>query len=186
MELKSKWVVMILAVQVVGGMLHGGRTGRFPYSLGTTTMPAGVLAGGALYAHAALHQAVLLRVAALDAPLLQVLAHIADRRSCPPGVPMVPARNTCPVAEKLHHLVVGLGLVFSGEVQVDVGHLVPGKAQEYLKGDVEAVLHQGASAQGAILVRQVHAHLVLALVHVEKALYDSGGSGNGAAGRSPR
>ena len=169
-----------LAVQVVGGMLHGGELVDFVF-LGHHHHARGVLACGALDTHAALHQALFLRVAALDAPLLQVLAHVAIGGLVRQGAHGAGPEHM-PLAEELHHLVVGLGLVFPGEVQVDVGHLIPGEAQEHLEGDVEAVLYQGASAQGAILVRQVHAHLVLALVHVEKALVAMGAAVMGRQG----
>ena len=66
--------------------------------------------------------------------------------------------------------MVGAVLIFAGEVQVDIGNLVALEAQEDLEGDVEAVLGQVLAAEGAVLVRQVNAHLVGGLVHVEEAL----------------
>ena len=64
---------------------------------------------------------------------------------------------------------MGHGLVFAGEVQVDVRHLVALEAQEGFKGNVEPVLHQGIAADGTLFVRQVHTDGVLGR-HVEVRL----------------
>ena len=77
MELKSKWVVIDAAVQVVRGVLHGGRTGRSHSPWARTTMPAGcwpVVRFTPTQPWTRRSFSVLPHV---DAPLLQVLAHIA-------------------------------------------------------------------------------------------------------------
>ena len=53
---------------VVRGVLRWARTDRSSYSAGTMTMPARVLAGGALDAHAARRQAVHFRARSPDGP----------------------------------------------------------------------------------------------------------------------
>ena len=79
-----------------------------------------------------------------------------------------------PLAEQLHHLMVRPGLIFIGEVQVNIRHLIARKAKEHLERNVEAVLHQRLAADRAVLVRQVNAHLIFALIHVEEALMAMG------------
>ena len=69
-------------------------------------------------------------------------------------------------SEHLHAVGMGLGLVFAGEVQVDIGHLVAAKAQEGLKGDVEAVLFELAAAFWADGIRQVRT-AAIALGYIE-------------------
>ena len=51
------------------------------------------------------------------------------------------------LAEKLLDVGMGPGLIFAGEVQVDVGHLVALEAQEDLEGDVVAVLFERLAAE---------------------------------------
>ena len=64
-------------------------------------------------------------------------------------------------AEQLKGVLVGLGLVLAGEVQVDVRHLGAAVAQEGLEGDVEPVLVHGCAAVGTGFVGQVCAAAVL-------------------------
>ncbi|MNL81501.1 hypothetical protein D3C87_2086400 [compost metagenome] len=52
---------------------------------------------------------------------------------------------------------MGHRLVIAGEVQVNIGNLVSLKAQEGFERNILAFSLQGASAIGAILVRQVEA-----------------------------
>ena len=60
-------------------------------------------------------------------------------------------------------MTVGPGLVFAGEVQVDIRHLAAAEAQESLEGDVKAVLHILGAADRAYLVRHVGAAAVGAI-----------------------
>ena len=62
MEWYSKWVVM-MSVSVSSAGCCTGQKSQISFSCGMTTMTAGVLAGGALDADAALGQPVLLRLA---------------------------------------------------------------------------------------------------------------------------
>ena len=52
---------------------------------------------------------------------------------------------------------MGLGLIFAGEIEVDVRHLVAAEAQEGLKGDAEALLGKLCSAFRAAGVGQIRA-----------------------------
>jgi len=121
-----------------------------------------VLAGGAADAHAALGQAVFLRPAGHDAVLLQILLHEAVGRLFRQSTD-----GACPehlgLTEHLNGVAVGPGLVFAGEVQVDIRHLAAAEAQEGLKGNVKSVLHVFGAADGAHLVRHIRAAAVAAV-----------------------
>ena len=60
---------------------------------------------------------------------------------------------------------VGSGLVFSGEVQVDIGYLVAFESQEGFKRNVLSVSADHFPALGADLVRQVKAGMDGTVVH---------------------
>ena len=123
---------------------------------------AGVLAGGAADANAAQGQAVFLRPAGHDAVLLQILLHEAVGRLFRQGTD-----GACPehlgLTEHLNGVAVGPGLVFAGEVQVDIRHLAAAEAQEGLKGNVKSVLHVFGAADGTHLVRHIRAAAVAAV-----------------------
>ena len=157
-----------VGIEVIRRVLHGGELADVVL-LGHDDHAARVLTGGLLHALAAGGEAFLLGVAGLDAPLLEVLGHVAVSglfRQTGNGA----SAEDVILAEELFHVMVGAVLIFAGEVQVDIGHLVALEAQEDLEGDVKAVLGQVLAAEGAVLVRQVNAHLVGGLVHVEEAL----------------
>ena len=63
-------------------------------------------------------------------------------------------------AKQLKGIAVGTGLVFPGEVQVDVRYLVAAKAQKGLEGDVEAVFFIGGAADGAHRVGHICAAVI--------------------------
>lgn len=114
-------------------------------------------------------QTLLLRVADLQSALLEVLRHIAICRFFRQTRNRARAENVV-MPEQLLDVMERAVLIFAGEVQVNIRHLVALKAEEHLERDVEAVLHELLTADGAVLIRQVNADFVLALVHVEKAL----------------
>ena len=60
-------------------------------------------------------------------------------------------------------MAVGPGLVFAGEVQVDIRHLAAAVAQERLKGDVEPVLDVFRAALRAAFVRHIRPAAVAAV-----------------------
>ena len=123
---------------------------------------AGVLAGGAADANAAQGQAVFLRPAGHDAVLLQILLHEAVG-----GLFRQRTDGTRPehlrLAEHFDGVTVSPGLIFAGEVQVDIRHLAAAEAQKGLKGDVEAVLDVLRTADGTDLVRHIRAAAVAAV-----------------------
>ena len=123
---------------------------------------AGVLAGGAADANAAQGQAVFLRPAGHDAVLLQILLHEAVGRLFRQGTDGTRPEHLC-LSKHFDGVTVSPGLIFAGEVQVDIRHLAAAEAQEGLKGNVEAVLHVLGAADGAHLVRHIRAAAVAAV-----------------------
>ena len=123
---------------------------------------AGVLAGGAADANAAKGQTVFLRPAGHDAVLLQVLLHEAVG-----SLFRQRTDGACPehlrLAEHLNGVAVGPGLIFAGEVQVDIRHLAAAEAQKGLKGNVKSVLHVLGAADGTNLIRHIRAAAVAAV-----------------------
>ena len=128
-----------------------------------------VLARGHLHVEAALAQPLDLRPAQGLTRDLGVVVHAlkalllrdAGDGARPVGVVL---------AEHLLHVLVGPVLVLAGEVEVDIGGLVPLEAQEDLEGDLEPVLFEGGAADGAGLVGQIDAGVVLQGVDVKVAV----------------
>ena len=123
---------------------------------------AGVLAGGAADAHTAQGQAVFLRPAGHDAVLLQILLHEAVGslfRQRTDGT----RSEHLGLTEHFDGVTVSPGLIFAGEVQVDIRHLAAAEAQEGLKGDVKAVLDVLRTADGTDLIRHIRAAAVAAV-----------------------
>ena len=141
---------------------------------------AGVLAGGAADANAAQGQAVFLRPAGHDAVLLQILLHEAVGRLFRQSTD-----GACPehlgLTEHFNGVAVGPGLVFAGEVQVDIRHLAAAEAQEGLKGNVKSVLHVFGAADGTDLIRHIRAAAVAA-VQNEFAVFTLGAAVVGRQG----
>ena len=123
---------------------------------------AGVLAGGAADANAAQGQPVFLRPAGHDAVFLQVLLHEAVGGFLRQGTDGTRPEHLG-LTEHLNGVAVGPGLVFAGEVQVDVRHLAAAEAQEGLKGNVKSVLHVFGAADGTNLIRHIRAAAVAAV-----------------------
>ena len=117
---------------------------------------AGMLAGGTPHAHAALDDPVDLAGALVLAPLLVIVFHIAEGRLVRQGTDG-PGPEGLALSEDDLRVLVGLGLVVAGEIQVDIRLLVPLEAQEGLEGNVKAVLLKGPSADRAGLVRHIAA-----------------------------
>ena len=131
--------------------------------LGDDHKAARVLARGALDAHKAQRQAVFLRLGGLDAPLLEILFHIAVGGLLGQGADGASPEHMVGAEERLG-IFVGLGLVLAGEVQVDIRRLlVAGEAQEGLKRDVEALPLHARAALRAVLFRHVRAAAVAAV-----------------------
>ena len=58
------------------------------------------------------------------------------------------------------HVQVGAWLIFSGEVQVNIGYLVPVKSKESLKWNILTVLAQLAAALWTVLIRHIKARTI--------------------------
>ena len=101
---------------------------------------------------------------AKDAVLLVIAQHIAVGRLV---LHRADGARLIGLALAEDHLGVGmgLGLIVSCKVQIDIGLLVSLKAQEGLKGDIEAVLYELLSADGAYRIRHVTACLVRIFLH---------------------
>ena len=152
-------------VLVVRRMLHRAEVVDL-LVLGDDHHAPGVLAGGALYPGAPLGQAEHLGEGhVLAARHLQVLLHIANG-----GLLRHRADGARPehvvLAKQLEGIPMGAGLILPGEVQVDIRHFVPAKAQEGLKGDIEPVLLIVRTANRTFPVR----HIRTAAVRVGRIL----------------
>ena len=150
-----------LSVLGIRRVLHGGEILHI-HIVRHNHQAAGMLARGAPHAHAAQGQAIHLRIAGSDLPLLQVLAHKAVGSLFCQSADGTGSKHLC-LAEHLHRVAMGPGLVFPGEVQVDIRHLAAAVAQKGLKGDVKPVLHQLFPALGAAFVRHIRTAAIAAV-----------------------
>ena len=147
------------AARVVGGVLHGAEVLDL-HVLRDDDQTSRVLTRRALYADKSRCQAALLGLGDVHAALLQVLEHIAvgglfRQRADGAGAEHVVG------AEKFLGVLVRLGLVLAGEVEVDIRHLVAAEAQEGLERDVEALLAHPGAADRAVSVGHVRAAAVV-------------------------
>ena len=145
----------------IGRMLNGSKVLHI-HIVGNNHQTAGVLTGGTAHTHAALRQAVRLRVAGIDTALLQILLHEAESRLFRQSTDGTGTEHLC-FAEHLDSVAVGAGLVFAGEVEVDIGHLTAAVAEEGLKGDIKAVFNILCAADGADLIGHISAAAVAAV-----------------------
>ena len=123
---------------IVGGMLYRRkRIDILPQGQHYDT--AGVLSGTAPYSHTSRHDAVNLAVSLVFSPFFKVVLHISECR-------LIRQRRYGSRAEGLSRakdnlrIFMSLGLILSGEVQVDIRLLVSLEAKEGLEGDVKAFL----------------------------------------------
>ena len=140
---------------IVGRMLNR-RKGMDFLSVGQHHDTARMLACGTAHAHTALHDPVDLTVPLVLASFLVIILHITEGRlvrqradgSGPEGLSL---------SENHLGVFMGLGLIITGKVQVDIRLLVSLESQEGLKRDVKAFLFQRRPADRAGLVRHVTA-----------------------------
>ena len=125
-----------IRIVVVGGMLHR--------SEGVDILPEGqhddasrVLARGPADAGAAQDNAVDLAVPLVKAPLFIIFLHVAEGGLVRQGADGSGSEGLSGAEDHLR-IFVGLALVLSGKVQVNIRLLVALKAQEGLKGNVKA------------------------------------------------
>ena len=127
-----------IGVGIVGGVLDGAEVVDL-LVLGNDHHAAGVLSGGPLDPGAALGKAEHFGPGGRLPPLLHILLYVAEG-----GLLGHSADGARPehvgLPKELEGVPMGVGLVLTGEIEVDVGDLIAAKAQEGLKGDVEAVL----------------------------------------------
>ena len=150
-----------IALRIVGGVLHSGEI-LHVHVVRHHHQAARMLAGGAPHAHAALSQPVHLGVGGRLSPLLQILFHHAEGGLFRQRTDGTGAEHLG-LSEHLDSVLVSAGLIFAGEVQVDIRHLAAAVAQERLKGDIKAVLDVLFPAHRADLVRHVRAAAVAAV-----------------------
>ncbi len=114
----------------------------------------GMLSRGALYAGDAIGKALLFRVGQGKPALLRVFQHIAVGGLFRHRADRARAEAEFR-AEQFLDVIVRHRLIFAGEVQVDIGHLVALEAEEYLERDVETVAPHFGSANRTLFGRQI-------------------------------
>ncbi|MPM32960.1 hypothetical protein SDC9_79527 [bioreactor metagenome] len=132
--------------------------------LGDDDNPARMLARGDLDILAALCNAFLLRAAQHLPRLFLIDADIVKRSTLRNAADCSRAERM-PAAEHLLDVFMRNGLVFAGEVKIDIRRLVAVEAQKHLKRDIKSHLIIAAAADGAILIRHVDA------AGIEQAVY---------------
>ena len=154
----------LVGIGVIRRVLHGAEIPDLIF-LGNNHQAAGVLARGSPDTDAACRKPVFLRPVGSFAPFRQVLFDIAEGGLFRNGA-NGPRPEDVGLSKHLHTVGVGLGLIFTGKVQVNIRHLVAAEAQEGLEGDVEAVLLKFCAALGTDRIRQVRTAAV-ALGHLK-------------------
>ena len=96
------------------------------------------------------------------APLLTVAFYIAERGFLRHGGDGPGLEHVVPAKEHLCE-PVRAALLLAGEVQVNIRHLVPVKAQKGLEGDGMPVPVHGLPAVGAVLGGQIKARVIAAV-----------------------
>ena len=151
-----------IAVRVIRRVLHGAEV-RHVHILRDDDKAAGVLAGRALDADKPLSETVLLGLGGLHTVLLKVFLDIAVGGLLGEGADRPGAEDVIRTEEDFG-VFMRLGLVFTGEVKVDIGRLfVAGEAKEGLERDIEAVAPHACAALGTVLLGHVRAAAVAAV-----------------------
>ena len=149
---------LVLRVLPVGGILHGAEV-RYQFALGKNDHAARMLTGGPLHAHQLEYDVFLHGGGHLRAGVVKVFHDEAvgclalESSDCAGAVNVLDA-------EKPFRVAVGLGLVFAGEVKVDIRSLVALVAHEGLEGNVKAEALHRFAANGTLPRRQVDADLL--------------------------
>ena len=151
---------------IVGRVLHRSK-GVDLLSQGKHDDAPRMLSRSPPHSHAALNDAVDLAVALSASPFLIIFFHIAEGRLVRQG-----ADGPCPeglaLAEDNLRVVVGLTLVFSGKVQVNIRLLVPLKSEESFKWNIKSVLFQERTADRAFLIRHIAARHAGKCLHLRR------------------
>ena len=152
------------AGNIIGRMLYRGE-GVDLLAMRQHDDTARVLARGPAYADAALYETVDLRTSLIDALLLVILLHHTEGRLVREGTDGTRLEGVA-VAEDDTGVGMGLRLVFTGEVQVDIRLLITVEAEEGLERNIEAHTVQLRAALRALLRRHVAARHTGVLLHL--------------------
>ena len=156
-----------VGILVIRRVLHGAEVVNL-LVLGDHHHAAGVLSGGALDTHAASGQTEHLRKRHVHFPdALHVLSDIADGGLLRHSTDGTGAEHMV-VSKQLKGIAVCVALIFTREVQVDIGYFIAAEAKERLKGNVEAVLFIRRAAHRADGIRHIRAASVPMLYRVVK------------------
>ena len=151
-----------VAVRVVCRMLDGAEI-RHVHVLRHDDEAAWVLTRGALDADKPQREAVLLGLGRLYPALLKIFLDIAVGGLFGEGAYRSGAENMVGAEQRLG-IFMRLGLIFAGEVEVNIGGLfVAWEAEEGLERDIEAVTVHARAAFGAVLFGHVRAAAVAAV-----------------------
>ena len=127
-----------IRLHIVGRMLHR-REGMDLLAQGQNDDSAGVLARGTAHTYAALGQTADLAVSLLLAFVLKIMLHITESRLLGHRCNR-PRPESLAFTENNLRIAVGVSLIVSREVQVDIRLLISFKSQEGFKGDIKAGL----------------------------------------------
>ena len=134
----------LIRVGIVRGMLHRAKVPDLVF-LRDNHQTARMLSGGAPDTHAPCREPGFLRPVGGFGAFGQVFFHITEggffRHRTDGSRP-----ENVGFPKHLNAVRMGLCLIFSGEVQIDIRHLVAAEAQEGFKGNVEAILFHLAAA----------------------------------------
>ena len=121
---------------------------------------AGMLSCGPLYSGTSLHQSVHFGIMQGKVMILNISFYISESRFIRKGSNGTGFKHMTLSKE---HFCVGMGLllVFSGEVKVDIWFLIPVESKECLKWYVMSVFFHHCAALGAGLIRHVHSGTAL-------------------------
>ena len=151
-----------VAVRVVCRMLDGAEI-RHVHVLRHDDEAAWVLTRGALDADKPQREAVLLGLGRLYPALLKIFLDIAVGGLFGEGAYRSGAENMVGAEQRLG-IFMRLGLIFAGEVEVNIGGLfVAWEAEEGLERDIEAVTVHARAAFGAVLFGHIRAATVAAV-----------------------
>lgn len=117
---------------------------------------AGMLTGGALDTGTAAREAVDLRLAVIQPPLLHIPADIAERGLIRHGGDGTSLEHVI-AAEQRFGVFMRAGLVFTREVQIDIRRLIAVEAEEGFKRNLVAVPAERLPAHRAVFIRQIEA-----------------------------
>ena len=148
-----------IAVRVVRRVLRGAEV-RHVHVLRDDDKTAGVLAGRALDADKPLSETVLLGLGGLHTVLLKVFLDIAVGGLLGEGADRPGAEDVIRTEEDFG-VFMRLGLVFTGEVKVDIRFLCTTKSKECFKRNFQAILMKFFSTVWTYCIRQVKSKTTL-------------------------